>query len=88
MEFLLTYLIFTRCADPKSEAPYLTHERYRSHLQNCGKNLEQYLTAETMDLALKTQNLKSAMNSIGFITGHFGTEDILDILFRDFCIGK
>lgn len=40
------------------------------------------------DLALRIHSLKIAMNNIGFITGHLGNEDILDIIFKEFCIGK
>lgn len=88
--FVLLPLYFFRCTDPKLESPCLTRERYRSHLQNCVGSLQSYLNPlqNTNDLALKTYHLKSAINNIGYITGHLGTEDILDIIFRDFCIGK
>ncbi|CAG7817534.1 unnamed protein product [Allacma fusca] len=94
----LSEQVSTLCADPKSEEAYITHERYRSHLENCVLHLEEYLQESrkwssrpqdcNIDFALQSVPLKNAMNSIGCITGHFGTEDILDIIFRDFCIGK
>jgi tRNA modification GTPase len=35
-----------------------------------------------------TEELRAAIYSIGRITGDINVEDILDVLFRDFCIGK
>ncbi len=89
-DFVFKKLYLYRCTDPKLESPCLTRERYRSHLQNCVQNLQSYINPQqnTNDLALRTYHLKSAINNIGYITGHLGTEDILDIIFRDFCIGK
>jgi len=44
--------------------------------------------ASVSDLALRTNHLKNGLNAIGTITGHVDPEKILDIIFRDFCIGK
>jgi tRNA modification GTPase len=34
------------------------------------------------------EELRMAVSHISNITGHIDTEEVLDILFRDFCIGK
>ena len=34
------------------------------------------------------EELRSAVNSLARITGHVDVEDLLDIIFKDFCIGK
>ena len=39
-------------------------------------------------LVLATDQLRCALDSISRITGRVGIEDILDIVFSDFCIGK
>jgi tRNA modification GTPase len=39
-------------------------------------------------LDLIAVDLRAALDHIGEITGHVNTEDILDRIFRDFCIGK
>lgn len=39
-------------------------------------------------LDLLAVDLRTALDHIGEITGHVNTEDILDRVFRDFCIGK
>ena len=39
-------------------------------------------------LVLAADQLRCALDSISRITGRVGIEDILDIVFSDFCIGK
>ena len=34
------------------------------------------------------EELRMAMREIGRVTGRVGVEEILDVVFRDFCIGK
>ncbi len=34
------------------------------------------------------EELRMALNSLKKITGHIDVEEVLDVLFRDFCIGK
>ena len=34
------------------------------------------------------EELRAAIREIGRITGRVGIEDILDVVFSDFCIGK
>ena len=38
--------------------------------------------------ALIAEDLRLAMRSLGRITGKVDVEDLLDVIFRDFCIGK
>jgi tRNA modification GTPase len=37
---------------------------------------------------MAVEELRASIYAIGRITGKIDTEDILDVLFRDFCIGK
>ena len=37
---------------------------------------------------MMAEELRAAVHEIGRITGRTGVDDILDIVFRDFCIGK
>ena len=39
-------------------------------------------------LVLAADQLRCALDNIGRITGRVGIEDILDVVFSDFCIGK
>lgn len=40
------------------------------------------------DVILAADELRYAAQSIGQITGQIGVEDVLEVIFRDFCIGK
>ena len=40
------------------------------------------------DISLVSEDIKSAMNEIEAITAKTTNEDILDIIFNEFCIGK
>ncbi|MGA7388690.1 MAG: hypothetical protein WBW99_12290, partial [Pseudolabrys sp.] len=37
---------------------------------------------------LLAEELRIAVRSLGRLTGRVDVEDILDVIFRDFCIGK
>ena len=39
-------------------------------------------------LDLAAEELRTAIMHIGRITGKVGIEEILDVVFKDFCIGK
>ena len=41
-----------------------------------------------LDLVLAAEELRYAAQAIGKITGRIGVEDILDTIFKEFCIGK
>ncbi|GAA6221279.1 tRNA modification GTPase GTPBP3, mitochondrial isoform X2 [Lates japonicus] len=78
----------TLCGDPLSGAPTLTQARHRAHLQQCVAALAQYQQYRNADLALAAEGVRLALTSLGRITGRVGAEEILDIIFKDFCIGK
>jgi tRNA modification GTPase len=48
--------------------------------------LRRSLSAPLAELA--AEDLRLAIRALGRITGRADVEDILDIIFRDFCIGK
>ncbi|KAG7279394.1 hypothetical protein CRUP_024213 [Coryphaenoides rupestris] len=77
------------CGDPLAVGPpSLTQARHRAHLQQCVAALGQYQHYRERDLALAAEGVRLALGSLGRITGRVGAEEILDIIFRDFCIGK
>ena len=53
-------------------------------------SLELTSTPEEADsvLDLAAEELRTAIMNIGRITGKVGIEEILDVVFKDFCIGK
>ncbi|HUT50815.1 MAG TPA: tRNA uridine-5-carboxymethylaminomethyl(34) synthesis GTPase MnmE [Alphaproteobacteria bacterium] len=69
-----------------SEAPALTRTRHRQALDDCLEALRRAERAELPELAAEDARL--AVRALGRITGRVEVEDILDVIFRDFCIGK
>lgn len=76
-----------------AEAPRLTQLRHRQQLEQSLRYIDDFLTnyspSNCADLAISAQRLRQAIRCIERITGHLITSDeLLDIVFRDFCIGK
>jgi tRNA modification GTPase len=72
-----------------AEPALVTRERHRRALEDTAAALRRALAG---DLAgredLLAEELRSASRSLGRLTGRVDVEDILDVIFRDFCIGK
>ncbi len=69
-----------------SESPSLTRERHRLALDECLECLRRSLAAPALELL--AEDLRLAVRAVGRITGRVDVEDLLDIIFREFCIGK
>ncbi|KAG9486509.1 hypothetical protein GDO78_006725 [Eleutherodactylus coqui] len=76
------------CGDPLQGAPTITQTRHRHHLTACHNALGRYSGHRQLDLVLSAEELRIAHRQLGAITGRVSTEEILDIIFSDFCIGK
>ncbi|KAM6236186.1 5-taurinomethyluridine-[tRNA] synthase subunit GTPB3, mitochondrial [Porphyrio hochstetteri] len=85
---LLAQQLARLCGDPLSGSPTLTQSRHSLHLGGCVAALARYELERRRDLGLAAERLRVARRHLGRITGHVGAEDILDIIFRDFCVGK
>jgi tRNA modification GTPase len=68
------------------EAPVLTRARHRQALEDAAAALRRALEARLPEL--RAEDLRLALRSLGRITGTVDVEDLLDVIFRDFCIGK
>ena len=66
--------------------PVLTRARHRRALEDCLAALRRCVGASQPDLAAEDARL--AARALGRITGRVDVEDLLDVIFRDFCIGK
>lgn len=44
--------------------------------------------SEGADLVLAAEQLRLALRQLGLLTGHVSSEQLLDVIFSDFCIGK
>lgn len=63
-----------------------TRERHRRALEECREALTRAEQAEAPELA--AEDLRVAARALGRLTGRIDVEEILDAVFRDFCIGK
>lgn len=73
-----------------SEHPVITRARHREGLEACSFELKRALAGlrEGRSGELVAEDLRLAARSLGRITGRVDVEDLLDVVFRDFCIGK
>jgi tRNA modification GTPase len=67
-------------------APPLTRARPREALSECQESLTRALSAP--EIALAAEDLRLALRALGRITGTVRIDELLDVIFRDFCIGK
>jgi tRNA modification GTPase len=67
-------------------APLVTRARHRRALEDCVAALDRFAGAGLPELA--AEDLRAATRALGRITGRVDVEDMLDIVFREFCIGK
>jgi tRNA modification GTPase len=73
---------------PTTPAP-LTRARHREALMHCLAALDRALAGESgLPAELVAEDVRLAARALGRITGRVGVEDLLDVIFRDFCIGK
>lgn len=71
----------------RSEAPSLTRRRHREAAAACLDCLHRAGTPQSLP-ELVAEDLRLAARHLGRITGRVDVEDLLDVVFNDFCIGK
>ena len=72
--------------DRVAESPVLTRARHRHALEQALAALCRAASAPEAELF--AEDLRLAVRWIGRITGRVDVEELLDVVFRDFCIGK
>ncbi len=84
---LLTMLtgLLSREAAP-GEGLLITRLRHRQALEEVVSCLDRALGATEAELM--AEDLRLAVRALGRLTGRVDVEDLLDVIFRDFCIGK
>jgi tRNA modification GTPase len=72
-----------------AESPLISRERHRKALDLTKSALDRALAeVDRGSEDLVAEELRSAAQTLGRLTGRVDVEDILDVIFRDFCIGK
>ena len=69
-----------------TDAPLLTRSRHRAALTEAVARLAEAGDAPLPELA--AEGYRGAVLALGRLTGRVGVEDVLDVVFGDFCIGK
>ncbi len=71
-----------------AESGLITRERHRANLLAAKEALGRALTEDAGNEELVAEELRLASRALGRLTGKVDVEDVLDVIFRDFCIGK
>ena len=70
------------------EAALITRERQRTALREAADSLQRSLELAPRGEEIAAEELRRAALSLGRLLGRVDVEDILDVIFREFCIGK
>ena len=70
------------------ESVVATRVRHRRALTDCAESIAAALNDDGRGLELRAEDLRRAGDALGRVTGRIGVEEMLDVVFRDFCIGK
>jgi tRNA modification GTPase len=70
------------------EGGLITRERQRKLLHQTYQSLQRSIAVIGQGEELAAEDLRSAAYALGRLLGRVDVEDILDVIFREFCIGK
>lgn len=72
------------------DAPFITRERHRELLSKANNSLRKAIISIDKNLSPEfiAADIRFALESLGEITGETYTEDVLNRIFQEFCIGK
>jgi tRNA modification GTPase len=73
------------------EAPGLTRARHRAAAETAAQELEAFeraLVADELPMSIAAIHVRHAADALGELIGAVHTDDILDVVFRQFCVGK
>lgn len=63
-------------------------DRQVKHLVDALAHIEDANSAHGLDLALRSEFLRRASHELGKVTGRVDVENLLDVIFSEFCVGK
>lgn len=79
-------LDWLQAQDGSGAPPLVARERQRVALTRCRDALVAALVQQAVELT--AENVREAVRALGRLTGRVDPEGLLDVIFRDFCIGK
>lgn len=77
-----------------TETALVTRLRHREHLQRAVRSMERFVrmregsSSENAPMDLAAEELRLACREIGSVIGAVHVEEVLDVVFSEFCIGK
>ena len=72
----------------RAEPATLIRVRHEHEIRRCVARLAEALDSPPERIELVAEKLRDAAHSLGRLTGAIGVEDVLESIFREFCIGK
>jgi tRNA modification GTPase len=87
-QLISALIVFAQDYFGSGEAGLIGRERQRQLLQQTAVSLQRSLGAVREGEELAAEDLRSAVHSLGRLLGRVDVEDILDVIFREFCVGK
>jgi len=91
IEVLRTRLLEVAGWQAVPEGVYLARARHVQALTRVEQHIDiaaEHLAARAQSLDLLAEELRLAQNALNEITGEFGADDLLGVIFSRFCIGK
>ena len=90
MEEKIYQYILQENVEESSKKLILTNIRHKSALEKTNQAIENiFATVEQgLPMDLMAVDIKEALDSLSEITGEISTEDVLDHIFHNFCVGK
>jgi tRNA modification GTPase len=71
-----------------AESALITRERQRRAIEACWAHLGRATATDGLPLELVAEEVRLAARALARLVGRIDVEDLLDVVFRDFCIGK
>ena len=87
-ELISALVAFAQNYFGSGEGGLITRERQRKSLEETAASLQRSLGAIEHGEELAAEDLRIAARSLGQLLGRVDVEDLLDVIFREFCIGK
>ena len=89
-DFIIETVMGNSGESESTETAAITKERHREALRSTIESLDRALesTARGMSSEFIVVDLRAALDSLGLLSGETTTDDILNNIFENFCIGK
>ena len=87
-ELVAALVDFARDYFGSREDSLIGRERQRQLLRDTVDSLERSISVMDRGEELAAEELRTAAHSLGRLLGRVDVEDVLDVIFREFCVGK